>query len=370
MDAECAPVHGADLGKWKGKEMSVRRGADLAKWKGMSKSGKKVVAVGSYSRKRVSRKKEKGKRKGQGLKSLFPRDLELYFPSPNVNFKGISDRDYNNWHPIKVEYPLQGRRNCFEIVKGKKLEKDVVSLLSNGWRRNYLVRNNGTKESVASCVAGKHLLICCFKVPLPDNHKDAHHCRAMVAAYNALRKKNENFEMVMVAKMAAATMEAVGGGDAEAAFNHFFDTFPCLAIPFWDTESRDFLCRKHWILTVVKPEEELVYFFDPVRRRLPAFGEEWTSVVNSAIKIYKSTQDKTQRKTISWLPMLGVPEQFGSTDCGFFIMRYMKDIVEDKNLDFASKWRYMATPPHAYTPKHIDEVRVEWVRFLMKYHIK
>ncbi|KAL6515955.1 hypothetical protein OROGR_019260 [Orobanche gracilis] len=66
----------------------------------------------------------------------------------------------------------------------------------------------------------------------------------------------------------------------------------------------------------------------------------------------------------------GVPEQFGSTDCGFFIMRYMKDIVEDKNLDFASKWRYMATPPHAYTPKHIDEVRVEWVRFLMKYHIK
>ncbi|KAL6559640.1 hypothetical protein OROGR_004757 [Orobanche gracilis] len=121
---------------------------------------------------------------------------------------------------------------------------------------------------------------------------------------------------------------------------------------------------------LVKPEEELVYFFDPVRRRLPAFGEEWTSVVNSAIKIYKSTQDKTQRKTISWLPMLGVPEQFGSTDCGFFIMRYMKDIVEDKNLDFASNWRYMATPPHAYTPKHIDEVRVEWVRFLMKYHIK
>ncbi|KAL6545379.1 hypothetical protein OROGR_009253 [Orobanche gracilis] len=67
---------------------------------------------------------------------------------------------------------------------------------------------------------------------------------------------------------------------------------------------------------------------------------------------------------------IGVPEQFGSTDCGFFIMRYMKDIVEDKNLDFASKWRYMATPTHAYTPKHIDEVRVEWVRFLMKYHIK
>ncbi|KAL6559628.1 hypothetical protein OROGR_004745 [Orobanche gracilis] len=64
----------------------------------------------------------------------------------------------------------------------------------------------------------------------------------------------------------------------------------------------------------------------------------------------------------------GVPEQFGSTDCGFFIMRYMKDIVEDKNLDLLQ--RYMATPPHAYTPKHIDEVRVEWVRFLMKYHIK
>jgi Ulp1 family protease len=29
--------------------------------------------------------------------------------------------------------------------------------------------------------------------------------------------------------------------------------------------------------------------------------------------------------------------QEGSKDCGIFIMRYMKEIVEDKNLEFASK---------------------------------
>ncbi|KAL6497232.1 hypothetical protein OROGR_029161 [Orobanche gracilis] len=53
------------------------------------------------------------------------------------------------------------------------------------------------------------------------------------------------------------------------------------AIPKVVAVGRDGEEEKHWILTVVKPEEELVYFFDPVRRRLPAFGEEWTSVVNS-----------------------------------------------------------------------------------------
>ncbi|KAL6542609.1 hypothetical protein OROMI_024211 [Orobanche minor] len=37
----------------------------------------------------------------------------------------------------------------------------------------------------------------------------------------------------------------------------------------------------------------------------------------------------------------------------------INDIMEDNNLDFASKWRYMATPPKAYTPKQIDEVGIE-----------
>ncbi|KAL1826552.1 hypothetical protein ACET3Z_004964 [Daucus carota] len=34
---------------------------------------------------------------------------------------------------------------------------------------------------------------------------------------------------------------------------------------------------------------------------------------------------------------VGVPVQAGTKDCGLFVMRYMKEIVQDKDLDFANK---------------------------------
>ncbi|PRQ22883.1 hypothetical protein RchiOBHm_Chr6g0255101 [Rosa chinensis] len=60
----------------------------------------------------------------------------------------------------------------------------------------------------------------------------------------------------------------------------------------------------------------------------------------------------------------GIPEQWTDKDCGYCIMRYMKDIVEDKNLDFFSKWERRGKT--AYTQQHIDEVRTEWVKFVVK----
>ena len=33
----------------------------------------------------------------------------------------------------------------------------------------------------------------------------------------------------------------------------------------------------------------------------------------------------------------GIPTQNGDKDCGYFIMRYMKEIIEDKNLEFGVK---------------------------------
>ena len=44
-----------------------------------------------------------------------------------------------------------------------------------------------------------------------------------------------------------------------------------------------------------------------------------------------------------WLILIyyfqGIPEQTDSKTCGYFVMRYMKEIVEDKNLEFATKVR-------------------------------
>ncbi|VFQ79326.1 unnamed protein product [Cuscuta campestris] len=92
----------------------------------------------------------------------------------------------------------------------------------------------------------------------------------------------------------------------------------------------------HWALTVVKPNEEVVYYMDPLKRRIDS--QEWTKVVDNAIVLYKSTMNTPMlKKKVSWENMAGIPMQKGSVDCGLFVMRYMTEICHDKEVQFASK---------------------------------
>ncbi|VFQ80959.1 unnamed protein product [Cuscuta campestris] len=50
----------------------------------------------------------------------------------------------------------------------------------------------------------------------------------------------------------------------------------------------------HWVLTVVKPNEEVVYYMDPLKRRIDS--QEWTEVVDNAIVLYKSTMNTPMLK--------------------------------------------------------------------------
>ncbi|PRQ21395.1 hypothetical protein RchiOBHm_Chr7g0238761 [Rosa chinensis] len=48
-------------------------------------------------------------------------------------------------------------------------------------------------------------------------------------------------------------------------------------------------------------------------------------------------------------------------------MRYMKEIVEDKSLDFFTKWERRGKA--AYTQEDIDVIRNEWAKFMVKTYI-
>ncbi|KAL8141859.1 hypothetical protein V2J09_014892 [Rumex salicifolius] len=141
------------------------------------------------------------------------------------------------------------KKNRVKIVQGMRLGKDAISLLSNGGKRDYLVRNNGVRVPLRDSIAGKYLLVCCFAIPLVSYKYDAELCRNMISAYSQLKAADCNFEMVIVARIASANM-VVNDGDEEAAFNRFFDAFPCLAVPFSDSESRDLLCYSLGLATV------------------------------------------------------------------------------------------------------------------------
>ncbi|XP_040368009.1 uncharacterized protein LOC112180636 [Rosa chinensis] len=54
----------------------------------------------------------------------------------------------------------------------------------------------------------------------------------------------------------------------------------------------------HRMLTVVNPNEEVVHFMDPLKRRLDT--GEWKSIVNNSIKIYNAHKNQKGRKVIQW----------------------------------------------------------------------
>ncbi|BBN67283.1 hypothetical protein Prudu_34S000400 [Prunus dulcis] len=62
--------------------------------------------------------------------------------------------------------------------------------------------------------------------------------------------------------------------------------------------------------------------------------EEAKNIVNSAIKIYNSHIARAGRKAVIWKTLSGTPKQPSSVECGYYVMRFMRDIIMDPSLAF------------------------------------
>ncbi|KAL6179195.1 hypothetical protein ACLB2K_050711 [Fragaria x ananassa] len=86
--------------------------------------------------------------------------------------------------------------------------------------------------------------------------------------------------------------------------------------------------------------------------------------------MYKGLKKNTGKKQANpWKPLLGAPIQRDATSCGYYVMRYMKKIVEDDNMDPDEKWGTRATTRDAqtYTTHQLDEVREEWAKHMLTF---
>ncbi|WCJ38256.1 hypothetical protein M5689_019328 [Euphorbia peplus] len=115
---------------------------------------------------------------------------------------------------------------------------------------------------------------------------------------------------------------------------------------------------KHWTLSVVDVDNKMAYWFDPLSPRLPTTNE-WTDVVNNAVKFYHAQKapKKKVKITVKWTALPGIPKQWDHKTCGYFILRYMRDIVSGKGLSALKKW--FKRSGLVYTRHDIDEVRFE-----------
>ncbi|CAL9025266.1 unnamed protein product [Prunus brigantina] len=95
---------------------------------------------------------------------------------------------------------------------------------------------------------------------------------------------------------------------------------------------------RHWVLLIVKAKRETVYFLDPLPGNR-VVDEEDKNIVNSAIKIYNSHIARPGRKAPIWKTLPGTPKQPSSVECGYYVMRFMRDTIMDPSLEFEKKVR-------------------------------
>ncbi|KAL6223405.1 hypothetical protein ACLB2K_006792 [Fragaria x ananassa] len=107
------------------------------------------------------------------------------------------------------------------------------------------------------------------------------------------------------------------------------------------------------------PEED-------IDRTLLWIKGQWKEIVNNAISNFNSDRNKKGRRKINWKNMRGIPEQNDTTSCGYYVMRYMRDIVLDTERTFADKWASRTGKPCPYEQVKIDEVRDELAGYVLK----
>lgn len=159
---------------------------------------------------------------------------------------GSSTYDSKSFHVDCVSSQLSGSilKECYygtgkyqskcDIQIGNPLDAESL-LFPSG--KGYLVRRNRKVHAKDLNLSGKHVMLCCFMVPLCWNNSAV---RAVAVACHDLYSKMKNqFEMVIVAIMRD------GWTHDKKAFTQFMSAFPssCLAIPFHAKSHRRRVCK-------------------------------------------------------------------------------------------------------------------------------
>ncbi|ONI22867.1 hypothetical protein PRUPE_2G155700 [Prunus persica] len=121
---------------------------------------------------------------------------------------------------------------------------------------------------------------------------------------------------------------------------------------------------RHWILLIVRAKKETVYFLDPLPGHR-VVDEEAKNIMNSALKIYNTHIARAGRKNVIWKTLSGTPKQPSNVECGYYVMRFMRDIIMDPSLGFENKYA-KGNQEASYPQEAIDEVRNEWAEFVFQ----
>ncbi|RVW72464.1 hypothetical protein CK203_060492 [Vitis vinifera] len=84
----------------------------------------------------------------------------------------------------------------------------------------------------------------------------------------------------------------------------------------------------HWVLVALDMRTMTAYYLDPIQKQ-PC--DDLMEIVNMALRIHPPEKQRSSKREPTWVKVV-CPRQLGSVECGYYVMRYMKDIIVDPSL--------------------------------------
>lgn len=112
----------------------------------------------------------------------------------------------------------------------------------------------------------------------------------------------------------------------------------------------------HWVLLVIEESTSTVYYLDSINSKVPL---NIKILISTAFIIYEGNKGN-RRRTLHW-KVVQCPKQLTYVECGFYVMMFMRDLIKDQGILSKNNFNGRNT----FTKAEIDEVRVEWINFVM-----
>ncbi|KAI3516150.1 hypothetical protein L1887_15061 [Cichorium endivia] len=119
---------------------------------------------------------------------------------------------------------------------------------------------------------------------------------------------------------------------------------------------------KHWVLAVLDMKTTTCYYIDSLR---PSnVNPHLRQIIDAAMVLYAAQSGSNKRVKLNWVNAT-CPRQPGNTECGYYTLKFMKEIVEE-GVEVLIDNNVGSGKVH-YTDADIDEIREEWASFVTNF---
>ncbi|KAK9073437.1 hypothetical protein SSX86_007761 [Deinandra increscens subsp. villosa] len=119
---------------------------------------------------------------------------------------------------------------------------------------------------------------------------------------------------------------------------------------------------RHWVLGVLDMKRTTCYFLDSLGPSI--VDRQFKQIVDAAIVLYNVRSGSQKMNKLKWV-ISKCPLQPGSTECGYYVLKFMKEIVRQgvKVLENDN----IGGDKNEYTDADFDEIREEWATYVSNF---